>query len=273
MSINDHLRQTLTYYREQRLRHLERLRPVEIMIRQLESELGETSENIQLPEAAIPFTLLEMNGEQSPQGNGKKAEVRGDEFFGMSQAEAARAYVSKVGHAVELSELVEMLNKGGCRVGGADPDRTLYIALIRNTKDFVRVPNGFIGLRSMYPGLKPGAAGAGKPKDKPKGKTKGKAKAAKKKRAAPTKAASKKAKAIETAPTTPEKPPAHEPIPIKATVQEVLADGQFQHKDAIVQRVQEKVGPSARSFTIIGVLNKEKYFERQGDQFRVRPAA
>jgi hypothetical protein len=59
-----------------------------------------------------------------------------------------------VGHAVELEKLVEVLKKGGCKVGGADPKRTLYISLIRDTRNFVPPQPGYIGLRKFYPHLK-----------------------------------------------------------------------------------------------------------------------
>lgn len=224
----------------------------------------------------VPFVLpaFSADGVQSPKPptNNKLPELRGDEFFGKSQGDAARAYVMKVGHAVELEEIFQALTKGGCHVGGAEPLRTLYIALIRNTKDFVKLPNGLIGLRAMYPDLKPSAGNAGKPKDKPKGKRKVKAKAAQK-RAVSVKATTKKPTGEQPISASSEQPPGRQPLPIKATVRDVLSDGQFQHKDSVVQKVQEKLGMGARSFTIVGVLNQEKDFERQGDQFRVRAAA
>jgi hypothetical protein len=179
----------------------------------------------------------------------------------MSQGDAAKAYLNKMGHAVAVSELVTALNKGGCKVGGADPERTLYIVLIRNTKDFVKVPNGYLGLRAMYPNLKPGA-GTPKPKDKA---HKGKRKGGKKKRAgkASVKRASKEAPAA--SPAT----PVRQPLPVKATVREVLADGQPLSKDTIVQRVQEKVGPNAKAFTISSILNG-KEFEKVGEEYKLK---
>jgi hypothetical protein len=278
MADNDFLRQTLSYYRDQRQRILEQqLRPVDLIIRQIESELGEASEGSSY-EAPFVLPPLSADGGQitKPATNNKLPELRGDEFFGKSQGEAARAYVTKVGHAVQLEEIFQGLTKGGCHVGGAEPLRTLYISLIRNTKDFVKLPNGLIGLRTMYPDLRPSAGTVGKPKDKAKGKRKGKTKAKaaqKNKGATSAKTTDKKAKREPPATASPEQPPDRQPLPIKATVQELLADGVFQHKETIVQKVQEKVGMGARAFTIYGLLNKEKYFERQGDQYRLKSAA
>jgi hypothetical protein len=259
MPDNDFLRQTLTHYREQRQRILEQLRPVDLMIRHIETELGETPDTTFLPD--FPQALsMDGNAERIPSlaNNKRPGEVRGDEFFGLSQGEAARAYLRKVGHAAEIPELVAALNKGGCKVGGADPDRTLYIALIRNTKDFVKVPNGFIGLRAMYPGLKPGAALAGKPKEKKKPKRK------KKRSTAGVKAKAKTQTPSDTVPV-PEKPK----VPVKATIREVLADGQFLKGETIVKRVVEKA-PAARPFTIFGVLKNEKEFEKMNDEYRIK---
>src|SRR5207237_3321239 len=110
------------------------------------------------------------------------------------------------------------------------------MALIRNTKDFCKIPNGYIGLRSMYAGLKPGtilrAAPNGKKKAKgKKGKAgvKARAKAAKAAKKAPTKSASKKGPAASgngaSAPTPAEPQAARPSIPVKSTIREVLPAG------------------------------------------------
>jgi hypothetical protein len=279
MSAQDFLRQTLEYYRQQKQKKLEELRPIELTIRQIELELGET------PEAPPHFDLLlqpnvELNGERRPVSNGKKPDVRGDEFFSMSQAEAARTYLNKVGHAVPLDELVEVLNKGGCPVGGVDPKKTMYIALIRNTKDFVRIPsNGYIGLRSRYAGLKA----------LPKTTTKQKAKARKngKLKLRARLKSSKSAKAIKQMPAAksraggaqPVRAKAHQqgmespqpktPSPVKATMREILGNGELYSGDAIVKAVQEKLGPDIRGFTVYGILKNQKEFEKVDDQYRL----
>ena len=73
-----------------------------------------------------------------------------------------------VGQAVSLDEIVEALNKGGCKVGGADPKRTLYISLVRNTREFVPPQAGYIGLRKFYPNLKGNQTKQKRPKRKSK---------------------------------------------------------------------------------------------------------
>jgi hypothetical protein len=261
MGDNDYLRQTLTHYREQRQRILDQLRPVDIMIRTIEAELGEPPDTTILPDLTQAFSMDVNAGRTLPAGQQRSAEIRADEFFGMSQSDAAKAYLNKMGHAVAVSELVASLNKGGCKVGGADPERTLYIVLIRNTKDFVKVPGGYLGLRAMYPNLKPGA-GSPKPKDKPR---KGKRKGGKKKRAAKATAKS----ASKQPPAENPETPVRQTVPVKATVKEVLADGQLKAGDTIVQLVQEKAGPNAKPFTIYGILKNQKEFEKVGDEYRL----
>jgi hypothetical protein len=275
MSTQDFLRQTLEYYRQQKLRKLEELRPLEAIIRQIELELGESAEPLPQFDTLIQ-PIFEQNGERKPLTNGKRPDVRGDEFFSMTQSEAARTYLNKVGHAVPLEELVEVLNKGGCLVGGVDPKKTLYIALIRNTRDFVRIPNGHIGLRSMYAGLK----SPQKPvaKQKPNGK-KGKLKLRARTKSLKFVKVSKprpstKSRIASTAPVrTAEK--AAEPIqpkapsPVKATIREVLADGELHPGDSIVKSIQEKLGPDIRGFTVYGILKNQKEFEKVDDQYRL----
>src|SRR6185369_9992194 len=102
MADNDFLRQTLSYYRDQRQRIVEQqLRPVDLIIRQIETELGETSD-VSTPDVPFALPAFSADGVQSPNlpTNNKMPELRGDEFFGKSQGDAARAYVMKVGHAV-----------------------------------------------------------------------------------------------------------------------------------------------------------------------------
>jgi sRNA-binding protein len=105
-------------------------------------------------------------------------------------------------------------------------------------------------------------AAAGKPKARAR---KGKRKAAKKR------AAKAVAKATPKSPESPP-PPAREKAPVKATVKEVMADGQLMAGEVIVQKVQEKIGENAKSFTIYGILKNEKDFEKVGEEFRLRTA-
>lgn len=81
--------------------------------------------------------------------------IRPDEYFGLSQGQAAKKYLQKVGHAAHIEEIMKGITQGGIRVAG-NSTRNLYIALVRNTTDFVLVGTNTFGLREFYPHLKRG---------------------------------------------------------------------------------------------------------------------
>lgn len=150
MSTNDSLRQTLEYFLQQKEKKLEEARRLEALIREIRVQLGE-----EVGEADEVSTLLETTLEQKRVSE-KEPEIRVDEFLGLSQSEAAKRYLKKIGHAVSVEQLVAVLRKGACKVGGIDPKKTLYISLVRNVREFVPVQSGYIGLREFYPHLKAG---------------------------------------------------------------------------------------------------------------------
>src|SRR5688572_6792086 len=99
-----HLQKSLEHFRQQRQQLLQKLRDTEAMIRGLESDLGETS-SLDAPDVgesggtlANPTPLVKVRP--------MPTSIRPDEFFNMSQGDAAKAYLRKVGHAVPLDELV-----------------------------------------------------------------------------------------------------------------------------------------------------------------------
>lgn len=146
MEASDHLRKTLEHYRQQRQQRLDELRGIEMMIRGLERDLGEASSvsnEVEEPEdirSALPPGVKVVN-------------VRPDEFFAMTQTEAAKAYLKKVGQAIPFDELVSALRKGGAKLGGADPKKTLYVSLARNPrKEFVWPSEDYISLSEFYEG-------------------------------------------------------------------------------------------------------------------------
>ena len=150
MASNESMRETLEYFKQQRSAKLDEVRQMESTIRQLERELGEEPSGFESDSQIVQST------EQSQKSNSlafveKGRELVGDEFFGLSQPEAARRYLKKVGRAVPVDEILIALQKGGCAVShSADPKKVLYISMVRDTRNFVRVPNGMIGLRDFY---------------------------------------------------------------------------------------------------------------------------
>jgi hypothetical protein len=150
MASNEFMRETLEHFKQQRLDKLEEIRQMESTIRQLERALGENQTEFD----ARPQILAasEQNGISSSSSSTaqRKANIQGDEFFGLSQPEAARRYLKKIGQAVSVDEILEALRRGGCKVGGADPKKVLYICMVRDTRNFIKLPNGMIGLRDFY---------------------------------------------------------------------------------------------------------------------------
>jgi hypothetical protein len=79
---------------------------------------------------------------------------RPDEYFKMSQTEAAATYLKKVGHAAHIDKILEAPKAGGLKLSGKTPKATLYTSLVRGTKRFVLVSPGTFGLVEFYPDRK-----------------------------------------------------------------------------------------------------------------------
>jgi hypothetical protein len=163
MAENESLRMALEHYRQRKADKLKEVQELDLMISRLSRDLGEASQEAQADtEEDSSDTGISDAWQESEFGplatlkNGTKANVRPDEFFGMTYSTAAAAYLDKVRHAVSMDELLDALNRGGCPVGGREPRKTLYISLIRDVRTFVPIAgrSGFLGLRKFYPNLK-----------------------------------------------------------------------------------------------------------------------
>jgi hypothetical protein len=277
MAQQDFLRQTLDYYRQQLKRKRDEILPLELTVRQLELELGEAGGEPLDLSGLVPASEGGTERRAGANANGRSAEIRPDQFYGLSISDAARQYLTGIGHAVATEELIDALRKGGCKISGQYANKVVYKALIRNTRDFATPQQGYIGLRSFYPNLKSASI---KPLVKKNGKAKRKSKAKTKrasqqvKRGATSPRSSPKVQAAspstETTPVdgTAEEKPVTQSAPVKSVVREILADGELHTGKAIVDAVQAKVGSSIRPFTVFGVL-RQKDFEKIGDQFRL----
>src|SRR3989304_7148424 len=152
MPTQESMRETLEHFRNQERKLLDDLRSLGMTIRQIERELGIEEQASGSTELSNGFLAGQVEA-PAVTGVGGKPPIRPDEFFGMTHAEAAKRYLKKVGHAVSFEELADALQKGGCKVGGAQPKRVLYISLVRNTRDFVPPQTGYVGLREFYPNI------------------------------------------------------------------------------------------------------------------------
>ncbi len=249
MPNNEAVKHTLELFRDKEKQLLGQLRSVRLTITNLELELGIES----APSPEVEISLVSPGLPEASQTSfvGKKLDIRADEFFGMTHAEAAKAYLKKVGHAASFEELVEALQKGGCKVGGANPKRVLYISLIRNTRDFVPPQKGYIGLREFYP---TGARIA-----------KNNVQKAPKRRA-------RKPKALRSDRSQTEKVEIKtdaQPSQLAEAVRAVLSDKQPHSIEEIVQTASAKLGQSVKKIGVFGVLRNKSRFEKVDGQYRL----
>jgi hypothetical protein len=230
----EHLRQTLEHYRQQRQRRLEEFRAADNLVRQLEADLQEPLSAPELDSLRGPNIPVETH-KGAPN---RMPDVRADEFYSMTQSEAAKAFLRKVKGAIPFDQLVEALRKGGAQLGGADPIKTLYVSLARNPlREFVYPNEGIIGLREFYPNLNRGT-GSKKPK--------------KAKRQAKRKIRPKKVKLNAS-------PKARSEGAAKARnqVKQIMKDGQPHTGQEIVTAVEAAVGP-IKKIWVYGALRGYK---------------
>jgi|GEM_PF-4004806 len=108
----------------------------------------------ELPSASWTGADLELPGKsKTPPTPGPRSEIRPDTFFGLSHHKAARRYLSELGHADKLENILNALTAGGVNIGGANPTETLRAVLRQNSSVFVRVSENTYGLREFYPHL------------------------------------------------------------------------------------------------------------------------
>lgn len=251
MPTDEYLRQTLEHYRGQERKLVEDLRSVRLMLRQIERDLGIESsdpgdEVLGTPSASGAGSTLAASS-----AGGGKPNIRPDEFFGLTHAEAARRYLKRVGHAVALDELVDALQKGGCKVGGAAPKKVLYISLVRNTRDFVPPQTGYIGLREFYGTperpLRDSKPTTAKKARRPKPGRQRKAATFGDKRAAV-------------------KP---QPNQLAIAVRAVMSDKQPRLAEDIIGAVRQKLGRDVQKIGVFGVLSNRRTFEKTDGRYRL----
>lgn len=102
--------------------------------------------------AILESTPVSLSKESPPKELGA---IRPDEYFGLSQGQAAKKYLQRVGHAVSIDEIIKGITQGGIKLAG-DTRKNLYITLVRNTAEFVLVGPNTFGLREFYPHLRRG---------------------------------------------------------------------------------------------------------------------
>ncbi len=149
------LRKTLEHYRQQRQQRLaefqREMQRTDSMIAQLEADLGEQPSTSEAASIAASSPLFSPNETPALFRGPSGPSIEPDEFFGLKQTDAAKAYLRKIGKAVLFDELVEALRRGGAKLGGKDPKKTLYVSLARNPrKEFVWPSSDHISLAEFY---------------------------------------------------------------------------------------------------------------------------
>jgi hypothetical protein len=265
METKEHLLQTLEHFKQQRTVKLQEVRSLDVLIRGLEQELGDAAP---ASEAADSFSTPE--GLPSPNVNGGSASVRPDEFFSMTQTDAAKAYLRKLGRAISMDQLLDGMKRGGAHVGGADPKATLYVSLMRNPKrEFVRVSEGFVGLREFYPGL---------PKSARNGVNKASGARTRKRKRRQVNHGGRREKPDATEPDRSKAPTdrtSQQDIgqvnkeEITVAVRKILADGQPHTGQAVVKGVEQALGRKSKAIAVYGCL-RSKEFEQTDGQYRLK---
>jgi hypothetical protein len=228
------------------------------MIRQLEHDLGEASTNSISEIASLPDSALDTTSFSRQQ-----TAVRPDEFFTMTQSDAAKNYLKKVGHAISFDELVAALRKGGAQLGGADPKRTLYVSLARNpNKEFVWPSPDHIGLSEFYPGRARATANPGN-RLKKNGRKK---KSSGRKRGRPPKVA--KATDEPTDVKHEKRKGKKQPTEVAKALHDIMQDGKTRSKDDIAKEVEAKLGHPIAKIAIFGTLANGKGYEEVDGQYR-----
>ena len=135
----------------------EELRPFFKKISSLDQDIGDSTDLVAMLGEIVTEAQTSESTQLGMAGSGSaRPNIRPDAFVGDTYSIAAKKYLKQVGYAVSVDELVDVMKKGGCPVGGVDPRKTLYISLVRDVRTFYPIPGkmGFIGLREFYPNLK-----------------------------------------------------------------------------------------------------------------------
>lgn len=239
MADTEFLKKTLEHYRQQRQAKAAELHAIDLFIAQLEKDLGQPV-TVHTVTPLIPVIGHKVDTAAHSKG---RAEIRPDEFVGMTQSEAAKAYLTRVGHGIPLDDLVTALRSGGAVLGGADPKHTLYVSLARNPQRWFVFVNDVIGLRSFYPNL-------GKSATPRSGKKTAKKRAAKKESKPGKEASSEKASS--------------DNVKLRDAVLNTMSSGEFMDPKEVIRQVKERLGEDVTPISVYGMLRTKGKFESDG---------
>ncbi len=263
MSNSDSIREAIDRLSQQEKKLIGELNELRVTIRTLKRTAGVEvgGEEIEDVDSQVPV-IPDVGGSPIPASNGGRSTIRPDEFFGATHAEASRRYLKRVGHAVSFTELVDVLRRGGCKLTSSEPEKVLWISLVKNSKDFVPPQPGYVGLKEFYPAR----ARAKQTNDRKatKAKRAGRKNNVKSNHAAKPAAkpkvdradASKKGNGPEASRET------KAPKQIPLAVHEFMRDKEFHGLDEIVGAVRKKLGDNILPLSVRGALSSKKSFEK-----------
>lgn len=264
MSNSDSIREAIERLTQQEKKLVGELSELRVTIRTLKRTAGmEVGAGEELPSVdSVGAVIQDAAASPAPANNGGRATIRPDEFFGATHAEAARRYLKRVGHAVSFAELVDVLRRGGCKLTSSEPEKVLWISLVKNSKDFVPPQPGYVGLKEFYP------ARARAKQSNDRKATKAKRPARKngvKSNHAPKQAAKPKAERADASkkgngPEASRETKGPKQIPL--AVHEFMRDKEFHGLDEIVGAVRKKLGDSILPLSVRGALSSKKSFEK-----------
>jgi len=129
------------------------VRELQIKLERHQKEVAETKKAINLLHTMMGLPAAYPDNEAEKQ-NGLM--IAPDQFFKKSIAVAAREYMQSKGAAVTVDELVDVLRRGGCSLGG-NPVKNVRISLTKNGRIFVAINDDTFGLWAKYGGRPRGA--------------------------------------------------------------------------------------------------------------------
>jgi len=83
-------------------------------------------------------------------GRPQNADIRPDQFLGISPLDAAKKYLRTIGRAAHVDEIANAVTRGSAAIKGAGWREELEESLLRSTREVVKVQEHIYGLTEFY---------------------------------------------------------------------------------------------------------------------------
>ncbi len=136
------------------------------LLQKLNKQLSEIKETYRMLQklkevtgASFEIPNLSFNGLDTPVKDSLFTEnvietIKPDQFYGKSNTVATEEYLKMLHHSTSIENIYQALIKGGIVFSGKDPQKSLYVSLVRAHKKFEKVGKGkntTFGLKEWYP--------------------------------------------------------------------------------------------------------------------------